>query len=302
MVPHEQVKRVAEKLRELNPGYDEEYAHRVEGNQVVEFRVSTQRILDGWPIRALYALRKLDLEGEGSVLADIAFVRGLKLQELGISNTRVADLAPLIGMPLQRLQISGTPVRDLAPLKGLPLQNLECERIGTTDYSALKNIRSLKMINDQPAADFLRSAKESWTALFDGRTADFLRSTRGWKVEKGVLINDPEELNAGQTGLEFDNGELRIRFEVKDLQSLYFAVRQSDRGGYSVLFDKSTLKPMEGRVHELLFTCQGEKVSATLDGRPLAFTESRPAARGCLQFNGTGKTVRITALDFRPLP
>jgi hypothetical protein len=302
VVPAEQVKRVAEKLRELNPAYDGEYRHRTDGNQVVEFEVSTQRIFDAWPIRALSFLKKLDLEGEGSVLADISFVRGLKLQELGLSNTRVSDLAPLVGMPLQRLQISGTPVRDLAPLKGLPLQQIECERIGTTDYSALKSIRSLKTINDQPAAEFLKSAKESWTALFDGKTLDFIRPNRGWKVEKGTMVNDPDELNAAQTAQDFDNGEFRVRFEVKELQSLYFAVRQSDRGGYSVLFDKSALKPMEGKVHELLLTCQGEKVTATLDGRPLSFNETKPVARGCVQFNATGKLLKITAFDYRPLP
>jgi hypothetical protein len=116
----EQVKKVADKLRELNPVYDGEYNMKIEGNAVVEFEVKTDKIVDAWPIRAFQQLRKLDLEGESSVLYDISFLRGLKLQELGLSRTRVSDLTPLAGMPLLRLQISGTPVRDLTPLLKLP--------------------------------------------------------------------------------------------------------------------------------------------------------------------------------------
>ncbi|RPH35319.1 MAG: hypothetical protein EHM91_17390, partial [Planctomycetota bacterium] len=230
VIPEEQPQKVADKLRELNPGYDLDFTHRIEGNQVVEFKVSTQRIADVWPVRALHALRKLDLEGEGSVLADISCLRGLRLQELAISNTRVADLAALQGMPLQRLQISGTPVRDLVPLKTVPLQHLECERIATSDYSALKAVRSLKTINGQLAADFLKSSKEIWTALFDGKSLDFLRQANGWKIEKGVLVNNPENLDAGQTALDFENAEFRIRFKVKELHSLFFPARQTNRG------------------------------------------------------------------------
>ena len=301
VIPDDQVTKVAEKLRELNPGYDSEFSHKIEGNQVVEFKVSTQRIVDVWPVRALHSLRKLDLEAENSVLADISSLRGLKLQELAISNTRVVDLASLQGMPLQRLQISGTPVRDFSPLKTVPLQHLECERIGTSDFSALKAVRTLKTINGQPAADFLKSSKEIWTAMFDGKSLDFLRQARGWKIEKGVLVNNPENLDAGQTTFEFENAEFRIRFEVKELNSLFFAVRQSDRGGYSVMFDRSTLKTMEGRSHELLMTCQGERVTAVLDGRPISLHEPKPVNRGCLQFNGIGRSLRITAIDYRLL-
>ena len=298
----EQAKKVAEKLRQLNPLYDGEYNSKNEGNAVVEFAVKTDKVIDAWPIRALQQLRKLDLEGESSVLYDISFVRGLKLQELGLSKTRVTDLTPLAGMPLLRLQISGTPVRDLAPLLKLPLAHLECDRIGTSDFSPLKGIRTLKTINDQPAADFLKSAKESWVAVFDGRTTDFLRPNSSWKVERGALVNDPNEVNAGQTVQDFENGELRIRFEGKDLASVYFSIRQSDRGGYSVLFDKSQIKSMEGRPHELVFVCQGDRVMVFLDGKPATFNKVEPTRRGCLQFNATGGTMRVLSIEFRAAP
>ena len=81
-----------------------------------------------------------------------------------------------------------------------------------------------------------------------------------------------------------------------------FCIRQSDRGGYSVAFDRTTLKTMEGRPHELLLTCQGERVTASLNGRPISFHEPKPVNRGCLQFNAVGRSLRITALDYRLLP
>jgi len=298
----DQPKKVADKLRELNPLFDGEYNMKTEGNAVVEFEVKTDRIVDGWPIRALQQLKKLDLEGESSVLYDISFLKGLRLQELGLARTRVADLTPLAGMPLQRLQISGTPVRDLTPLLKLPLAHLECDRIGTNDFSPLKAIKTLKTLNDQPAAEFFKNAKESWVALFDGRTTDCLRPNRGWKVERGAMINDPEEISAAQTLQEIENGEVRIRFEGKDLVSLYFAVRQSDRGGYSILFDRSQFKPMEGRTHELVFVCQGDKVSAFVDGKPTTFNKVEPTKRGCLQFNATGGSLRVLSIEYRAAP
>jgi hypothetical protein len=203
-------------------------------------------------------------------------------------------------MPLQRLQISSTPVRDLTPLQKMQVAHLECDRIGTSDYSALKGVRSLKTINDQPAAEFLKSAKENWTPIFDGRTNDFMRQNRGWKVERGALVNDPEEVNAAQTVQEFENGEIRIRFEAKDLASLYFSIRQSDRGGYSLLYDRIQFKPLEGRAHELVFTCQGDRVTVALDGKPTPFSKVEANKRGCLQFNATGGVLRVLSIEYRP--
>jgi hypothetical protein len=116
------------------------------------------------------------------------------------------------------------------------------------------------------------------------------------------MINDPEQISAAQTVQDIENGEVRIRFEGKDLNSLYFAVRQSDRGGYSLLYDRSLFKPLEGRPHELLFVCQGERVTAFLDGKPATLTKVEPTRRGCLQFNATGGSLRVLSIEFRAAP
>jgi hypothetical protein len=136
-LPGEQLKRVLDKLKELNPAFDPGQARpRIENDRVVELALPTQKVLDLWPVRGLPFLRKLELGDEkSSVLSDIGCLKGMKLQELVLTNTRVSDLSPLVGMPLLRLQVQGAPIRDYAPLK---------------------LIRSLKTVNDQPVVEFLK--------------------------------------------------------------------------------------------------------------------------------------------------
>ncbi len=319
----EQVRRVTDKLKELNPAFDAGTVnYKIENERVTEFSCLTTRVTDAWPIRAFPALKKLDLGEElsPSVLSDLAFLRGLKLQELGLAWTRVSDLAALQGMPLTRLQlnnsgvrdlaplrglkitwlsIAGTPVTDLAPLKDLPLQKLDVDRSLVGDGAALKPLRSLRTVNEVPLADFLKGVKEGWTPLFDGRSIDCLRNSSGWKFEKGAITYDGNAVNSAQTKFEFENGDLRIRFEGKGWDSLSFRVRQSGRGATGIFFDGVGVRALEGRPHELIFVCRGEQVTATLDGKPIALTETQPVKQGCLQFNASGGQFRITGLDYR---
>jgi hypothetical protein len=268
----------------------------------VEFEVSTQRIFDAWPVRALTYLKKLDLEGESSVLSDLTFLKGLKLQELGLSRTRVSDLTPLLGMPLTSLQISGTPVRDLSPLLKLPLQRLECDRIPALDLTPLKTLRSLKTINDLPAAEFLKGEKNSWNILFDGKSMDAFRKNPAWQIERGAMVNDPAIGDSLQTKQEFENADLRIRFEFQDLEGLGFNARQGDRGGYGLFFSKSQLDALRGKPHELMFTMRGDVVTAALDGKAITLSEVKAVRSGCLQISAAKGIVRITSVEFRPLP
>jgi hypothetical protein len=136
-LPADQLKRVLDKLKDLNPAFDPGQARsRIENDRVVELTLPTQKIFDLWPVRGLPFLRKLELGDEkSSVLSDIGCLRGMKLQELGLTNTRVSDLTSLVGMPLLRIQLQGAPIKDYAPLR---------------------TIRSLRTVNDQPVADFLK--------------------------------------------------------------------------------------------------------------------------------------------------
>jgi len=322
----EQIRRVSEKLKELNPGFDAATVKtRIELGSVTEFACLTRRVVDAWPIRAFPALRKLDV-GDDKVpgaLADIGFLKGMKLQELGLANTRVIDLAPLQGMPLQRLQVSGTPLKDLSPLRGsklaslsisnttvtdlaplkdLPLQRIELDRNMAGDGSGLKAIKSLKTVNDLPAADFVKGLRESWAPLFDGKTTDCLRNPTGWRVERGALVSDGSGLNSAQSKYEFENGDLRIRFEGKGWDSLSFRVRQSDRGAAGLFFDGVGVRSLEGRPHELIFACRGETVTATLDGKPAPLTDAQAVKSGCIQFNAANGQLRVLAIEYRAAP
>jgi len=133
------------------------------------------------------------------------------------------------------------------------------------------------------------------------RSIDCLRNLRGWKFEKGALVNDPEDVSSAQTKFEFGDGELRVRFETKTLDSCSFRVRQSEFGACGVFFDGVASKGLDGRPHELIFTCKGGQVSAMMDGKAIPLYDNKPVRSGCFQFNGTAGTLRVTGLAYREL-
>ncbi|MEW6357346.1 MAG: ATPase, T2SS/T4P/T4SS family [Planctomycetota bacterium] len=193
--PEEQVQRVVAKLEELNPGFDPattEIKHKIEDGQVTELVFRSTEVADISPIRALAHLRGLTCGGVPlpggrciqSRLADLTPLSGLPLVRLDCAFSHVNDLSPLSGMRLERLYIQGTRITDLSPLRGMPLSRLRCEGVGSriSDFSpirdcpltdlgwspnsedtALRTIKTLKMINGMPAADF-------WKQMDAGKT------------------------------------------------------------------------------------------------------------------------------------
>jgi len=95
------------------------------------------------------------LHCNGCAIRDLTPLRGLKIVSLNLADTQVADLAPLKGMPLIDLNCVGTRVSDLAPLQSTTLQHLWCGFKPERDAQVLKAIKTLKTINDQPAAKLL---------------------------------------------------------------------------------------------------------------------------------------------------
>jgi serine/threonine protein kinase/Leucine-rich repeat (LRR) protein len=126
--PGEQVRAVAQKLRDLNPGFDGNVTPTVQGGAVTGLKFVTDQVTDLSPVRALTGLRTLECPGSGAgkgQLVALSPLKGMKLTSLRCSETQVADLSPLQGMPLTSLACSHTKVSDLAPLRGMPLKNLE---------------------------------------------------------------------------------------------------------------------------------------------------------------------------------
>lgn len=143
-------------------------------------------------------------------------------------------------------------------------------------------------------------AEKPWRPLFDGKSLDFLREgAPGWRLESGAIAHGGGAGNAAQTREEFEDIEIRIRFEVKDLDTAYFKLRQGAGGGYAVSITGGAVKGLEGKPHELVFMAKGEQVTAMLDGKPVSTSVEGAAKRGCLQFNANGKTLNILAIDAR---
>lgn len=138
-----------------------------------------------------------------------------------------------------------------------------------------------------------------WKPLFDGATLGCLRNNgSGWKVEDGALMPIPGTNDAGQTREVFTDGEMRIRFEVKDGDRIWFNLRQGAGAGYGVEF-KHDIKALEGKPHELIFEAKGDQVTATLDGKPVPVSVHGASKGGPLQFNARGRVVRFLSIDVR---
>ncbi len=128
--------------------------------------------LSGLPLEYLYcntleftnldALQKLPLQilqcAESNV-EDLSPLRGLALTHLNINNTRVRDLSPLLGMPLSSLDCQGLVLTELQSLVELPLVEIYCDLEFEGEAQLLRKIRTLKRINEKPAARVLKSIR-----------------------------------------------------------------------------------------------------------------------------------------------
>ena len=73
-------------------------------------------------------------------LSDLSPLKGLPLQEVCVSHTRVKDLAPLAGLRLTKLDLAGTRVTDLSVLKGMPLRELTLSHLAIRELKPLAGL------------------------------------------------------------------------------------------------------------------------------------------------------------------
>jgi tRNA A-37 threonylcarbamoyl transferase component Bud32 len=138
--PAQQVEAVAQRLKELNPGFDGQVASAIRGQAVTGLTFVTDAVSDISPVRALRYLEVLDVRGtvpRGGRLTDLSPLRGLPLTVLHFEDNPVSDLSPLKGMPLKDLGLFRTRIEDLSPLRGMPLVSLGIGHTGVSDLSAL---------------------------------------------------------------------------------------------------------------------------------------------------------------------
>jgi len=145
------LRRVLEKLRELNTAFDPRGVQPTrQGDKTVGLQIASAALRDISPLRALRDLRELVLTGEWvaserfmahSSVSDLAPLRGMNLTRLEINHTRVDDLSPLEGMPLKRLKFDATGVNGLGALRNMPLAQLECAYTTVADLTPLRGMK-----------------------------------------------------------------------------------------------------------------------------------------------------------------
>lgn len=151
----------------------------------------------------------------------------------------------------------------------------------------------------------LETAREnSWHPIFDGRTTSCLGtySAAYWRVEDGALLRNPAKDQAAQSREDFTDGEFRFRFSVQGASQFYIAVRQGD-SQVRFMATRAAMDALEGKIHELIITCKGNSITATLDGvaTPL-MTLGKVLPKGRLQFNHVEGVFRIHSIDIRDVP
>jgi Leucine-rich repeat (LRR) protein len=141
MPADEQVKAVAQKLQELNPGFDGKVTPTTDGGVVTGLQFLTDNVTDISPVRAFEGLKTLQCSGGSQGrLGSIAPLKGMPLTELVINHTHVTNLSPLSGMKLTNLSCYGGGVTDLSPLKDVPLTLLNVGANPVSDLSPLKGV------------------------------------------------------------------------------------------------------------------------------------------------------------------
>ncbi len=167
------------------------------------------------------------------------------------------------------------------------------ERRGTCDFDQIELLPPASGEKGPP-----------WQPVFNGTNIDAFCPQQWdvWRIDNGALAWNPatKYRDAMRTLKSFDDGEVRIRFEVvQDIDRIYFSMRQDVGGRYYVSWTNDQVRELKGRPHELIFVCQGERVSATLDGKSVPIEPGGRPKSGSLQFGCSGPGLRIFAIDTR---
>lgn len=156
------------------------------------------------------------------------------------------------------------------------------------------------------SADLEAAVAAAWTPLFDGKTTGFMSgaSAEHWRVENGMLTPAPGQPfpQSGQSRDVFGDGEFRFRFSLQGVGQFYIAIRQGEGGTTRVNVDGPNISKLGNGDHELVFTCRGAQVTATMDGAPVTVgVLGKAPLKGRLQFNSRDGKFGIRSIDYRPL-
>lgn len=108
------------------------------------------------PSLAHMKLTRLDVSGCRN-LKSIKAVEGATIDEMSIESTAVADLTPIASVKaMTEFYCRKTLVKDFSALKSSTVIRLWCDIKGPKDIAALKEVKTLKRINDKPVAEVLK--------------------------------------------------------------------------------------------------------------------------------------------------
>ncbi len=149
------------------------------GMQLVELTLWGWRGSDLSPVRGM-PLTQMNIGGNGLEI-DLSPLAGAPLRFLCINITKISDISPLKGAPLKTFFCENTLVSDLSPLRDSPVEELVVWRSRVTDISTvqglpltwlnidfqpkrdaaiLRQIKTLRKINDQSPEEFWRDVVE----------------------------------------------------------------------------------------------------------------------------------------------
>lgn len=126
---------VQAEIKRHNPAYLGDGQVEIKESDVVVVMLRAAKVENLTFLEKMQGVQALDI-GD-TAISDLRPLKGLKLVEFYMENTKVQDVSSLRGMPLQKLYLSGSPVRDLGPLEGAPLVELNAVSILATDLTPL---------------------------------------------------------------------------------------------------------------------------------------------------------------------
>ncbi len=141
----QQIKEVAERLRQVNRGFEPhfEFGTTLEGGAVIAVKIQSDVATDLSPLRALTGLKELTCYGRNptNALADLSPLRGMRLTTFRLGWSQVSDLSPIAGMPITYLECHSLKVSDLTPLRKLPLVGFQCRSPRVSDLTPLRGMK-----------------------------------------------------------------------------------------------------------------------------------------------------------------
>lgn len=248
----EQVKAVASRLQQLNPGFDGEVATTIENGVVTGLKFQADHVTDISPVRVLSGLKSLDCAGSDAFpgqwmdsspagaganghvkirtvgrtqLADLSPLKGLALTRLNCVNSNVTDLSPLQGMPLTTLLLGMSKVTDLSPVEGMPLVVFDCAYTMVSDLTPLKGMRLSIVTVGPEVSDLSPLAGMPLVKLVVGRGVTDLSPLKGMPLTEldisGARVSDLSPLGGMPLAiLAFGDTQVADVTPLRDMLSL----------------------------------------------------------------------------------